>query len=372
MSLDAETGGGTAERTSQLGIHLARAGVDCRILTMSVGREGFTDEKENGLRIIALPCLNARYFVPRISASVVQAVVNASDIVHIMGHWSLLNAFVYRMARTLRKPYVINAAGALPIYGRSKILKRIYNMIVGHKIIRNASAWIAITDAERNEYEEYGILRELVTIIPNAIDCKAIARRDDVAFRRKYGLAENPFILFMGRINHIKGPDLLIQAFVDVKDKISPYHLVLAGPDGGMLYDLKRSVARQGAEKLIRFIGYVGPEEKYLAYQAADLLVVPSRQEAMSIVALEAGVVGTPVVLTNQCGFHELALSGGASVVDASASEISRGILGVLSSQDKLHMMKGKIQKYVVENYKWENIVNKYLAVYERILSAVN
>ncbi len=63
-------------------------------------------------------------------------------------------------------------------------------------------------------------------------------------FRSRYRLGNDPFIMFIGRLNHIKGPDLLLQAFCNVRDKLNGYHLVFAGPDGGMLRELKHIANR--------------------------------------------------------------------------------------------------------------------------------
>jgi len=71
---------------------------------------------------------------------------------------------------------------------------------------------------------------------------------------------------------------------------------VFAGPDGGMLKSLKNIVRENGLDERVHFVGYLDHSYKYLAYDEAEFLVIPSRMEAMSIVVLEAGVIGTPVL----------------------------------------------------------------------------
>ena len=123
-------------------------------------------------------------------------------------------------------------------------------------------------------------------------------------FRNKIGIGNSPFILFVGRLNRIKGPDLLLKAFYNIKNNLQDFHLGFVGPDDGMLSELKQMVDEYQLNDRIHFIGYLGGADKSNAYHAADLLVIPSRQEAMSIVVLEAGISGTPVLLTDQCGFN--------------------------------------------------------------------
>ena len=301
-TLDPVMGGGTAERTYQLSRYFVRAGIECKILTTEMGLTADFMKTMQEVEIVALPLLTKRFYIPKYNLSRIQTMVSESDVIHLMGHWAPLIAIVCREARKLNKPYVVCPAGALNIYGRSKYLKLLYNSFVGNRIVRNASGHVAITASESIQYERYGIDRNDVLIIPNGIDCEKTHDRNDVAFRLKHGLGNDPFMLFVGRLNYIKGPDLLLNAFLNMCKRLSRYHLVFAGPDGGMLPKLRDTVAQSDAAERVHFIGYAGGAEKYWAYQAADVLVVPSRQEAMSLVALEAGVVGTPVVLTDQCG----------------------------------------------------------------------
>ena len=366
--LDPVSGGGTVERTLQVSRFMRQAGIDCRILTTSVGLTADALQLMEAPEITVLPCLNARFRIPQFDGEKIRSIVERADVVHLMDHWTVLNAIVYRAARRMNKPYVVCPAGALPIYGRSKVFKKVYNRFVGYGLVQNASGHVAITDMESRQFEPYGVDRARVTVIPNGVDCDAFADRNDTAFRDKYGLGTSPFILFLGRLNSIKGPDLLLRAFLNAGNVLRGYHLVFAGPDGGMLSELKETVACAGAGERVHFVGYVGGTEKSWAYSAADCVVVPSRQEAMSIVALEAGAAGTPVIMTDQCGFDDLAASGGGIIVGVSVESLQEGMKLLLSSGEHLADMGEKLRNYVRSNYDWDSVVEKYRAMYSIIL----
>src|SRR5260370_40187832 len=102
-----------------------------------------------------------------------------------MGHWTIINALVYWIARLLNKPYVVCPAGALPVYRRSKLIKRIYNWIVGKKIILNARGHIAITPDEIRHFAEYGVSNTMITVISNGIDPEDFTAQDSGEFREK-------------------------------------------------------------------------------------------------------------------------------------------------------------------------------------------
>ena len=72
-----------------------------------------------------------------------------------------------RYSRRQKKPYTFCAAGTLHNYGRYTLVKRIYNFVVGKRIIKNASRCIAITQLEGKDFLDYGVAEKKINIIPN-------------------------------------------------------------------------------------------------------------------------------------------------------------------------------------------------------------
>ena len=368
--IDPVTGGGTAERTFQMCRFLIKAGVDCTLLTLDIGITRQRLESLAGVNIVSCPPLHERFFLPRCSFGLIRKLVADADIVHLMGHWTALNALVYLAARMAGKPYAVCPAGALPVYGRSAILKRIYNLLIGRKIIAHADMHIAITRDEIPQFEAYGVTADKVSVIPNGIDQTQFLSKDNQGFRNRYGLGSTPYILFMGRLNQIKGPDLLLQAFCNLHERLQGYHLLFAGPDGGMRATLEASAATGNMTDRVHFTGYLGDGDKSQAYHAADFLVIPSRQEAMSIVVLESGACATPVLLTDRCGFDEVGAVNGGKVVPVSVAGLEQGMLEMLSDRQKLDAMGENLQRFVLEHFAWEALINTYLRLYRDLRAA--
>jgi glycosyltransferase involved in cell wall biosynthesis len=349
---------------------LALEGVQCTVLTIDTGLDESRVLALKQTEVVATPLLLRRFYVPKVSQKTIKSLVDAADVVHLMGHWSVLNAMVYLALRRSHKPYVVCPAGALPIFGRSRWLKHIYNFVVGNRIIRNASGWIAVTAAEFPHFENYGIPSSNVTVIPNGVSKEDFPPTDVEVFRRAKNFPNAPIILFMGRLNLIKGPDLLLRAFASIQNLIADYHLVFAGPDEGMQYALTEMARQEGIVERVHFLGFVSGNDKLAAYQSARLLVVPSRQEAMSIVALEAVISGTPVMLTDQCGFDELKSIEAGLVVPASVAGIADGLIHLLTEPDLLDRISPPLQNFVLQRYTWQSIVARYLNLYDNILSS--
>lgn len=368
-SIDFETGGGMAERTFQMSRALARAGVQCTVLTINTGHDLEREKALMPADLVSMPLLWRRFYIPRVSWRKIKGLVDSADIVHLMGHWSLLNALVYMAVRRAGKPYVVCPAGALLLFGRSAWLKRVYNLIVGNAIIRNASAWIAVTAGEFSHFERYGVHSSQVTVIANGVCEEDFPRVDIEEFRARRGLPEVPIIMFMGRLNPIKGPDLLLNAFYQVQGRICDHHLVFVGPDEGMQAGLFAYAMNNGLAERVHFFGFLGGNDKAAAYQMASLLVVPSRQEAMSIVVLEAGVCGTPVLLTDQCGFGEIRSLDPRLEVPATAVGISKGLINLLNQPDLMDRLSIEFRELVLKRYTWNGMVPKYLNLYEKILA---
>ena len=365
--LSQELGGGTAERSVQMSYFQNQAGIECSILTINQGIDDTLIEYLSGVEIVALPYISSRFHIPVPMIGTIARLVRGADVVHLINHWSVLNVFVYLFIKLFSKPYVVCPAGALEKFGRSIYLKSFYNWIVGRNIIRGASRCVAITQDEVIQFSQYDVPPEDVVVIPNGVVTEpSLPGRDD-DFRIKHGLGTKPYILFMGRLNLIKGPDLLVDAFCRWhKEEPSGYQLVLAGADGGLLLDLQNKIDSANLNDVVHFIGFLSGEEKRQAYSSADLLVIPSRSEAMSIVVLEAGVLGTPMLATDKCGLNDFAELKCGWICSATSEGIYSGLAEFSTADDKV--LRGQnLKSYALDNYDWSKLISKYSELYQTI-----
>lgn len=364
LSLDAKSGGGTAERVYQLTRSLLQLNVDCKVLVLDFNYTQDKLDKIENAEVITLPCLNKRFYIPKPSLKVIKRAVKDVDLIHITSHWTLLNVLVYMAAKQFNKPYVICPAGSLSYLGRSIILKKIYNFVIGNKIIRDAKYCIAITQDEIPDINKYGVNRSKIIHLPNGINEYEYKNYDKKNFRQKYGLGASKIILFVGRLNLIKGVDLLLDAFCNIYNQFPDYQLVIAGPDEGLRKQLENRISESGLNDRVKLIGYLHSKDKVSAYQSSNLLVIPSRSEAMSIVVLEAGISGKAVLITNKCGFNIIEKIDGGKVVEPSIEGIEDGMIELLSNEANLNKMGANLNDYVKQNYLWEKISNDYINLF--------
>ena len=370
--LDAVTGGGTAERTYQLARFMAKAGVECTILTLDIGLSAKRKAGLGDVKIHTLLCLNERFFIPRVRAGEIRRLVADADIVLISGHWTVLNALVFWACRRLGKPYLFCPAGALQPFGRSLFIKRLYERLVGRNLAQSAAACVAVTEAERTEFSAYGVSDDRIEVIPNGIDPDGYQLEnpdEEVAgFHQAAGTGGARYVLFLGRLNPIKGPDLLIDAFCRLDSGLSDIHLVMAGPDGGLLTQLKEAVAAGGVASRVHFIGYIGGAEKVAALHGASLLVIPSRREAMSIVVLEGGVCRCPVLFTDTCGLDDIAGQGAGEMVPVSSTALAGALSRLLRDAAITSAFAVRLQAIVQKHYLWEVQAQRHISLACRLL----
>ncbi len=360
-------GAGNAERTAQLTRAIQSKDVSCSVLTLDIGRLEDRVADIAGASLIVLPCLSIRFQIPRGGWRKVVDAVRDSDVIHLMGYWTVLGAMVYLAARLHRVPYVVSPAGALPLFGRSRWLKRIYNLLVGRNLVRHANGWIAVTTAEFPHFEAYGIPRSQVTVISNGVWESDFSMGDGDEFFRATGILRGPFVLFVGRLNPIKGPDLLLEAFARIAKEFPEFRLVFAGSDEGMQAELEARIRVLNLSDRILFCGFVSGPLKTAAYKAAQVLVVPSRSEAMSLVAVEAGICGTPVLVTDQCGLNELAEVSPSLIVAASTDGLTAGLRFVLANPVRLAEYGDGWRSIVCERFLWRNLAKQFTALLEKV-----
>ena len=367
QSLEKEKGGGVTERNLKLIEYLEKKENKNLILSLkskkkSKYRECFISHN----RIYSLNFINERFPLPFPNIFKIAKLVKNSDVVHLTSFWTLLNAYVYIFCRLFSKNYVICPAGALMIFGRSKIVKYIYYEIIGKYIIKDCSAIISITNKEKKQFIGRNIPESKIFNIPNGIDFNS-NESNELYSPNNFNFKKNkPYILFVGRLNFIKGPDLLLKAFISIAEKIPHHNLIFAGSDDGMGKELKNEAKNSKFAERIHFIGFISGSDKDNLYKNADLLVIPSRSEAMSLVVLEAGLYGLETIFTDQCGLNELSKRELGKSVKVDSNEISNSIIDHIKSKKRNKNLE--LIEYVSNNFNWDKISNKYIKVFKKIV----
>lgn len=198
--------------------------------------------------------------------------------------------------------------------------------IIGEEqVIEASDRLIAATDVERDQLIGlYGADPDQIETIAPGVDLDEFTPGDKVAARAHVGLdADAEVLLFVGRIQALKGPDVVLRAAAEIVEREPERRaklvvVVLGGPSGSGLAEpehLQKLASELGITDLVRFVPPTAPSELADYYRAADLVVMPSHNESFGLVALEAQACGTPVVAANVGGLRTAVAHGVSGVL---------------------------------------------------------
>jgi D-inositol-3-phosphate glycosyltransferase len=213
-----------------------------------------------------------------------------------------------------------------------------------------------------------------IRIVAPGVDHAFFGPGDRPQARRALGLpAEGPLLLFVGRIQPLKGVEVAVRALAALGSRHRDAHLVIvggpSGPRGQAEVDrLRALVASEGLHDRVRFIAPVPHELLSTYYRAADVCLVPSRSESFGLVALEAAACGTPAVASDVGGLRTLVDHGrtGYLVEDADPSEFARRVASLLDDPLLAERM-ATASVLRARRYTWADAAGRLRDLYEEL-----
>jgi glycosyltransferase involved in cell wall biosynthesis len=288
------------------------------------------------------------------------------DIIHFHDMRCFQSLVCYYIANKKGIPYVLQTHGSLPGMAGERRLKKLLDNLFGYKIILNAKKIIALNRREAELIMENGIDKSNVEILPNGVDASYYQKKSlKGRFRERYSIDTNTkIILYLGRIHKIKGIDLLVEAFSDVKKQFKDVILVIVGQDSGFLKIIELLIKFYNLEDSVILTGALFEEDKLEALQDANIFVLPSVYETFPITVLEACACGLPIIVTDRCGIADVIDNRVGLVVPYDKDYLRDAILHMLS-EDKLRQDFSKNGKLLVrDRFNWEKIAEQVERIY--------
>jgi D-inositol-3-phosphate glycosyltransferase len=256
-----------------------------------------------------------------------------------------------------------------------------YRLDGERQVFARADRIIAATPAERTQLEEfYKVDTKKVTVIPPGVDTSHFYPIPSDEARQFIGLTPNArMILFVGRIERLKGVGTLIEAIacLRLKNLQEPVHLAIIGgePDAtpkkisDEMARLQKLCDDLTVGKMVVFLGKRGQDTLPYYYSAAEVVVMPSHYESFGMVALEAMACGTPVIASQVGGLAYLVQDGITGyTVPAEDHEALCERLTKLLGDESLRKRMGKNAAQYSRNYDWEIIAKKIMGVYKDLV----
>jgi D-inositol-3-phosphate glycosyltransferase len=237
------------------------------------------------------------------------------------------------------------------------------------QIIASADRVICATEAERVLIRQlYRADATKVSVIPLGVDIDRFRPADQAEARHALGLNGERIILFVGRLEPLKGIDILINAAANLESDVDCSVLIVGGDETSRTQvNRLRNLARQrGIEERVAFVGAVDHEMLPLYYNAADVCVVPSHYESFGLVAVEAMASGIPVVASRVGGLMGTIKDGETGyLIPWLCPEPFAERIELLLDNEPLRRNLGEAAREAVGRYRWQNVAAAVLDVYE-------
>ncbi|MFN8403156.1 MAG: glycosyltransferase [Anaerolineales bacterium] len=303
--------------------------------------------------------IHSHYWMSGIAAASLSDGWAGSPIVHM---FHTLGEMKNRIARADEE-----REGAYRIEGEKQVLRRADRIVVATLAELTQLRFLYKADASK------------MVVIPPGVNVSRFYPIPSDEAKMYIGLKpEDRMILFVGRIEPLKGVDTLLEAMSCLQMKESrPVHLAIIGGDpsaspemmNAEMARLKNLCEVLGLDQSVVFLGVRDQDKLSYYYSAAEVVVMPSHYESFGMVALEAMACGTPVIASEVGGLAYLVRDGETGfTIPAEEPETLCEKLSWLLNDRELHDSMSKRAVEYAQDYAWEKIAKQIVDVYEGLM----
>jgi len=282
------------------------------------------------------------------------------DVVH--SHYWLSSWVGREMSQAMGVPHLVtfHTLALLKMQSRAGEMEQAERPVVEAEVMATADRIIAFSPHERDAMVRlYGADASRVSLVPCGVDLSVFRPLDRKMARERLGLNGDKILLYVGRIEPLKGLELLVETAAQI-DSEEGVRVMVVGADvngDGEIDRVKLLAKERDLEDQIDFVGQVDHNELPLYYNAADVCVVPSYYESFGLVALEAMACGIPVVAARVGGLSTIIQHGSTGYLkpwrcpDAFANSVE-----MIISSDGLQQSLGEAARKRAEGMGWDNV----------------
>ena len=280
---------------------------------------------------------------------------NQVDVIH--ANWTLSTLTVGLGQAVHRKPIVATVQGS-DIYQGSRVAG-------GARLTRLAlaspKAIIALSQSLKTATAQLGISSDKIEVIPNGVDVRRFAPLATDGTRE-------PLVLFAGSLIERKGVRYLLDAAAQILRTATACRFVIAG-DGTQRAMLEQTAVQLGISHRVEFIGEQTQEQLRAWMQRARVFVLPSLEEGLGVVLLEALACGTPCVGSRVGGIPDVITpETGLLVPPADADALAQAISQLLENPARWQTYSRAARQRAVAHYSWPTVAAQLMQVYQRVL----
>lgn len=276
------------------------------------------------------------------------------DLIH--ANWTMSAAAAWATSFLHRRPLIVTVQGSDIFESeRLPVLKQLNRLV-----LTRCSHIFALSHALANATISLGIPEERVEVMPNGVDTNRFHPLQQ---------ARERLILSAGSLIERKGMKYLIQAMQKVFQSFPDYRLVIIG-EGPQYQDLLHLASLFGIADRVTLAGYQTHIQVSEWMRRASVFILPSVEEGLGVVLLEALASGTPCVATRVGGIPDVVTPEvGILVPPGDADAIAQATSVLLGDLARLEMMRQNARWRALEQYSWDIIASRLIQVYEATLT---
>jgi glycosyltransferase involved in cell wall biosynthesis len=223
------------------------------------------------------------------------------------------------------------------------------------RVLQGCDRIIAVSQALAEAAGQIGISPGSITVIPDGVDLSQFSPAQS---------EREPLLLYIGSLIKRKGVEYLIEALAAIAQRQPSLRLLIVG-DGPERPTLERLVSDRCLTERVTFAGQQPSNQVRLWLQQAKLFVLPSVEEGLGVVLLEALACGVPIVASRVGGIPEAVTPEvGLLVPPANPTLLGEAIIQLLSDEPRWQMMSQNARKRAEEFYDWRQIAAKLITIY--------
>lgn len=287
--------------------------------------------------------------------------------IFVVGGYSTPTAMIAIQIMKMKKiPFILNSDGG--IIKKDKIIKK----IVKKYFISSASICLSTGEMTNKYLLHYGVKKENIFIYPftSIIDSDIVNSilplENKSILRKKLGIKGNKIVISVGQFIHRKGYDILINSWKNI-DK--DYTLVIIG-GGEKEFELKGLISKNKLQN-IKIVDFKSKKELKEYYLAADLFVLPTREDIWGLVINEAMAHGLPIITTDKCiaGLELIQENENGCIIPVEQSELLSMKIKSYIEDTKLIDRTSKNNLKKIKEYTIEKMVKKHIQIFEIYLN---
>jgi glycosyltransferase involved in cell wall biosynthesis len=280
-------------------------------------------------------------------------------IVHLHGVWDPILRRAASACNELGLPWVVSSHGMLHPFtlGQGALKKRVYLRLFPRLLGRARTIFTLNAEEADCVRRRFGVP---AIVAPTGINPAPYERTPDGVFARSVpGLDGTPFILFLGRLDEIKGVDLLLASYAEAVAAGMRADLVLAGPDFGAERALRALTHRLGLAERVHFVGPLSGDRKHAALAECALFAHRPRYEGFGIAVVEAMAAGRPVVTTAACRLDGAAEAGAIRLADDQTGAFAKAIITLADDGEVARALGSRARAWVRRELAWPAILGR-------------